>query len=294
MSTPTTTVASLHRFPVKSMLGEDLDSCVIGDRGVVGDRAYALLDTEDGTVASGKNPRKWAALLQMRARFVAEPHSGEVPPPVEITFADGSVLRSDDPGVDEALSAAVGRPVRLVCEHPGDARFEEVWPDIDGLAPPEVIASTASGTEPTGETVSTMPLGMLAPGTFYDLALLHVLSTATLQRLAELNPEADFDVRRYRPNLVLDGGAPGFVEDGWVGQTVAIGERARIGVTMLTMRCVMTTLAQHDLPADPATLRTIAKHHRKEIPGLGVWACAGVYAGVEQGGVVRVGDEVVL
>jgi len=288
----TATVVSLHRFPVKSMLGEDLQQCVIDERGVVGDRAYALLDADDGVVASAKNPRKWASLLTMSARFVAEHLAGEVPPPVEITFADGSVLRSDDEGMDVALSAAVGRRVRLVSEHPGDARFEEVWPELDGLAPQSFIDSTASGREATGETVSTIDLGMLAPGTFLDLAPLHVLTTSTVAKLSELSPDSDFDVRRYRPNLLLDAGAPDFAEDAWVGQTMTVGQGMQMNIIMLTMRCVMTTLAQRDLAADPSTLRTVAKHNRQEIPGLGVWACAGVYAGVATGGTVRIGDQV--
>ncbi len=290
----TATVVSLHRFPVKSMLGEELQQCVVDQRGVLGDRAYALLDADDGIVASAKNPRKWASLLTMSARFVAEPLAGEVPPPVEITFADGSVLRSDDDGMDDALSAAVGRRVRLLSEHPGDARFEEVWPELDGLAPQSFIDSTASGREATGETVSTINLGMLAPGTFLDLAPLHVLTTSTVAKLSELSPDSDFDVRRYRPNLLLDAGAPDFAEDAWVGQTMAVGSDMQMNIIMLTMRCVMTTLAQRDLAADPSTLRTVAKHNRKEIPGLGVWACAGVYAGVTTGGTVRIGDQVRL
>lgn len=286
-------VASIHRYPVKSMLGEDLTEVVVDERGLVGDRAYALLDADDGIVASAKNPRKWASLLQLSATFVADPRPGEAPPPVQVTFPDGSVLRSDDAGVDEALSAAVGRPVRLISEHPEGARFEEVWPDIEGLAPQGFIDGTRSGHEPTGESVSSIPLGSLAPPrTFYDLAVLHVLTTDTLAALAELAPDADFDARRYRPNLLLENGTHGFAEDAWVGSTLGVGEDARIDVSMLAMRCVMTTLAQRDLAADASTLRTLAKHRRQEIPGLGTWACAGVYAGVSAGGTVRVGDAV--
>lgn len=286
-------VASIHRYPVKSMLGEDLTEVVVDERGLVGDRAYALLDADDGIVASAKNPRKWASLLQLSATFVADPRPGEAPPPVQVTFPDGSVLRSDDAGVDEALSAAVGRPVRLISEHPEGARFEEVWPDIEGLAPQGFIDGTRSGHEPTGESVSSIPLGSLAPPrTFYDLAVLHVLTTDTLAALAELAPDADFDARRYRPNLLLENGIHGFAEDAWVGSTLGVGEDARIDVSMLAMRCVMTTLAQRDLAADASTLRTLAKHRRQEIPGLGTWACAGVYAGVSAGGTVRVGDAV--
>ncbi|GAB2935597.1 MOSC domain-containing protein [Rhodococcus aerolatus] len=286
-------VASIHRYPVKSVLGEDLTDCVVTERGLVGDRGWALVDADDGVVASAKNPRKWAALLGVSARYLAEPRSGEVPPPVELTLPDGSVLRSDDAGVDAALEAVTGRPVRLTSVPPEGSSFEEVWPDVAGLAPQRFIDGTRSSTEPTGESVSTIALGSMAPaGTFFDLAVLHVLTTSTLAELARLAPGADFDARRYRPNLLLHTDDGGFAEDAWVGTTLAVGDGLRCSVSMLAMRCVMTTLAQRDLPADPDTLRAIARHHREEIPGLGTWACAGVYAGVEAGGTVRVGDAV--
>jgi uncharacterized protein YcbX len=283
-------ILSLHRYPVKSMLGEDLQACVVGERGLVGDRGYALLDVSDGIVASAKNPRKWAARLGMSARYVAEPTPG-VLPPVEITTTDGTVVRSDEPAVHEVLSTAIGRSVRLVSELPGAAQFEEVWPAMEGLAPQEFIDSTRSSTELGGESVSTLALGLLAPaGSFFDLAVLHVLTTSTLAHLGELSAGSDFDHRRYRPNLLVSTSEDGFVEDDWVGTQIGVGEDLTIDVSMLTMRCIMTTLAQRDLAADPSTLRTLAKQHRRDIPGLGTWACAGVYAGVASGGTVRVGD----
>lgn len=291
----TATVRSIHRYPVKSMLGESLGSCAVDLRGLCADRAYALLDVEQGTVASAKDPRRWGTLLDFSATFVTEPVPGEPAPEVRVAFPDGTRHRSDDPGVDEALSAALGRPVRLLREPPADPRFDEVWPDIDGLAPQRFIDGTRHGTEPTGEPVSRIALGSMAPvGTFFDLAPLHLLTIATLGRLRELaaatGAEPDFDPRRYRPNLVLDSDVDGFAEDGWVGRTADIGAQARVEVTMPAMRCVMTTLAQRDLDPDADTLRAIARHHRLNIPGLGTWACAGVYAGVVAAGVLRVGD----
>lgn len=287
------TVASLHRFPVKSMLGERVQRCHVAVDGVVGDRAWAVLDAEDGTVASAKHPRKWAGLLGMRAAFVEEPVPGGDTPPVRITFPDGTVLRSDEPGTDDALSAALGRPVLLSSEPTRDWSLDELWPDLDGLAPAEFIDATSKGRTDEGRPVSRLPLGEATPyATFFDLAVLHLLTTSTLARLAELAPGSDFDVRRYRPNLVLDVPGEGFTEDDWVGGEVRAGE-ATVAVTMRTMRCVMTTLAQEELPADPDTLRTIAAHHRREAMG-GLWACAGVYAGVAGPGEVRVGDPVVV
>jgi uncharacterized protein YcbX len=283
-------VTALYRYPVKSMLGEALERCRIDERGIAGDRAYALLDVETGAVASAKVPRLWGGLLAFSARCADEP-ARDAAPSVEITFPDGSVHRSDDADIDAALSAAIGRDVRLIATPPDGAGFEEVWPDIEGLAPEEVIAGTRVRDEDTGERVSRFDLAAMAPHpAFFDLAVLHLVTTATLRRLGELAPGATFDERRYRPNVVLDGEGGGFVENGWAGRTIAFAGGATAAVTIPTMRCVMTTLAQGDLPRDPDTLRAVAKHNRVEIPGLGTWACAGVYADVTGSGELVVGE----
>lgn len=286
------TVESLWRYPVKSMLGEQLDEVTITKQGVVGDRGYALVDTSDGKVVSAKNPRKWGALLGFRAEYVDSPVADAPLPPVSITLPDGGVLHSDDAGVDQALSAAIGRDVELRSIAPAEKIFEEVWPDIDGLAPPEIIDSTRIDIDPEG-SVSDLALGLDAPpDSFFDLAVLHLFTTATLRRLEELYPQGSFDVRRYRPNVMVGTAATGFVENDWPGRVAAIGSDVRAPVSIPTMRCIMTTLAQPDLVRDPKLLQTIAQHNRIEIAGLGHWACAGVYAGVEREGTVRVGDPV--
>lgn len=286
----------LYRYPVKSMLGETLTEGLLGPAGVLGDRGYAVVDEADGKMASAKNPRKWAALLGFSATYVDEPVAGAELPPVAVTFPDGTAVRSDAADCDGRLSTALGRQVRLAKAGGGRRSMEEVWPDIEGLAPDEFIAQTTVDHEPTGEAVSDIPAGMFAPrGSFFDLSVVHLLTTATLARLQELAPEATFDVRRYRPNLLLDDAGEGFVENDWVGRTLKVGGAgAGVTVTLPTMRCVMTTLPQQDLPQDRLTLRTIAQSNRLEIVGLGTWACAGAYADVASPGQVRVGDDVIV
>ncbi len=286
-------VARIRRYPVKSMLGEELSECPVGPAGMAGDRAYAVIDGRDGKVASAKNPRKWGALLHFSAAFVEEPGLGQPPPPVMITFPDGRRLASDSPGIDGALSEALGRTVHLAAELPGSPTFEEVWPAIEGLAPQDFIDRTTVDREDSGEPVSSIELGMAAPpGTFFDLSVLHLMTTATLRALAAADPGADFDVRRYRPNVLVAEEGSTFSENDWVGRTLALGDSLQVRVTLPTMRCVMTTLAQADLGPDGDTLRAIAAHNRIDIPGLGRWACAGVYADVVAGGILRVGDAV--
>ena len=288
-------IASLHRYPVKSMLGEQLQQAVVGERGVLGDRGYAVVDLEDGTVASAKHPRKWGALLGLTARYTAPPIMGEPLPAVVLTFPDGREHDSHNAAdIDAALSALLDRGVRLTSEVVAGRSFEEQWPAIEGLAPARFVTGTTTSFE-GDEPVSSIEIGMLAPpGTFFDLAVLHLLTTSTLQALSDLAPGPVFDARRYRANVVIDDAPEGFAEDDWVGQAVGLGDQVRADISMLAMRCVMTTLAQQELAEDRDTLRAIARHHRREIPGLGTWACAGVYAGVGAGGTVRVGDLVTL
>lgn len=263
-------VLALWRYPVKSMRGEELDAVEIGARGLLGDRAYALIDAEDGRIASAKSPRKWGRLLDCRATFVEPPTPDAPSPPVQITLPDGSTVRSDDPDADRQLSEAFGRTVRLTAAAPENPVLEEYWPDIEGLPRRDTFTDEA------------MP-----PGTFFDLAMVHLLTTATLEALRRLEPASRFEPRRFRPNLLvaLPGDVMGFAEDHWIGRTLTVGESVRLDVTGPCPRCVMTTLPQDDLPKDPAILRTAARHHDGNL---------GVYASVAGGGPVRRGDRIAV
>ncbi|MFQ5552266.1 MAG: MOSC domain-containing protein [Thermoplasmata archaeon] len=261
-------VVSLWRYPIKSMMGEEMNAADVTERGLLGDRAYALLDPSTGKVVSAKNPQKWGTLFDFRSSFVRVPRMGEPLPAVRITLPDGTMTHSSDGNVRSVLSESLGRSVELVSAAPDEPSLEEYWPDIEGLALREKVTDEA------------MPAN-----TFFDLGVLHILTTATLDRLRELYPEGRFEVRRYRPNIVV--GTPsdetGFVENDWVGRTFSIGDEVRLKVTEPCPRCVMTTLPQGDLPRDPGILRTAAKHNKVHV---------GVYASVSREGVVRRGDPV--
>jgi uncharacterized protein YcbX len=293
-------VAALWRFPCKSTLGEQLDEVEVTERGVVGDRAYALIGPDDGKVVSAKNPRKWGRVLELSAAYLAPP-TPTTTPPIAVGFPDGTIITSDDTAIDDELTRFLGRPVRLTALAPEQRTMEETWPaGVDGLAPESFIAATRIATDDATETVSDIAMGLAAPpGTFFDLATLHLLTTATLERLAKLHPEGDFDVRRYRPNVLVDIGPDGedaFVENDWVGHAVELGnDGIAMNVTLPTMRCIMTTLAQPTLglERDPSLLLTIARNNRIEIGG-GQWACAGVYGDAVGRGTVRVGDPVTV
>lgn len=263
-------VVSLWRYPVKSMMGEELNAAEVTPRGLLGDRAYALLDSSSGKVVSAKNPRKWPNLFEFRAAFVEPPRTGEKIPPLRITLPDGRIATSDRRDLDELLTVVLGRDVRLATAVPDTPSLEEYWPDMEGLAHRETVTDEA-----------------IPAGTFFDLAVTHVLTTATLNRLRELYPEGRFEVRRFRPNIVVQpaSGEKKFVENAWVGHTLAIGDEVRLNVTGPCPRCVMTTLPQGDLPKDPGILRTAAQNNQVNV---------GVYAAVERGGKIRRGDPVRL
>lgn len=288
-------VQQLWRFPVKSMQGESVGAFEIAERGVAGDRAWALVDASDGKVVSAKNPRKWKRVLELSASFVDEPSVAAPAPPVVVTLPDGTAVRSDVAADDAAgvVSRFLGRDVALTSDVPAAPKFEETWPaEVEGLGPEDLIV--ASRIEMDGDdSVSSLDLAMAAAGTFFDLARLHLLTTSTLAALQAAHPEGqDFDVRRYRANVVVDDAGEGFVENGWVGRSLALGDGgASMTVSIPTMRCVMTTMAQPGLARDVSLLQTIARVNRQTIFG-GEWACAGIYGDVGGCGTVRVGDEV--
>ncbi|MGH7412443.1 MAG: MOSC domain-containing protein [Candidatus Methylomirabilis sp.] len=263
-------VVALWRYPVKSMMGEELNTAHITQRGLLGDRAYALVDRSNGKVVSAKNPRKWSKLFEFRAAFVEPPRSTEKIPRVRITLPNGTIATSEQGDLEQLLSDALGREVTLATTAPETPSLEEYWPDLDGLAHRETV------------TDESMPAG-----TFFDCAAIHVLTTATIDRLRKLYPQGRFEVRRFRPNIVVEpaSGEKGFLENDWIGHTLALGDEVRLSITGSCPRCVMTTLPQGDLPRDPGILRTAAQHNQVNI---------GVYANVVRGGTIRRGDSLRL
>jgi uncharacterized protein len=273
------TVVSIWRYPVKSMLGEELNSSYVTERGLVGDRAYALIDQETSKVASAKNPRKWGKLFDFRAAFIEDPATPQevaenILPPVRITFPDGThIFSSDQDKIDHTLSSVLGREVRLMRANLEKPSYEEYWPDIEGLAQREKVTDEA------------MP-----PQTFFDIAVIHIFTTSTIDRLRELYPEGRFEVRRFRPNIVVESTSEekkkkDFIENLWVGKKLMIGEDIVLRIIGPCTRCVMITLPQGDLPKDLGILRTVAQYNR---------VTAGVYATVHKGGTIRRGDQVRL
>ena len=226
-------VLSLHRYPVKSLVGETLERVTLDHRGLLGDRLWSVRDP-DGKFGSGKSTRrfrKMQGLLDLVASY-----DGDVP---VLGFPEGTTLRGAGTEMDAALSAHVGRPVSL-------RREEDV--------------------------------------SHFDDGPLHLVTTATLAELQRQHGNP-VDVRRLRPNLLVDATGEGFAEDGWVGAHLEIGTDVVLAVRAPMPRCVMLDLPQRDLPADGGLLRTATVANDADV---------GVVADVVQPGEVRVGDEVHL
>lgn len=293
MSETVGAVKALWRFPVKSMRGEKVELVDLTERGLVGDRAYALVDTATGKVISGKTPRLGRKLLGCRAAFTEAPREGNEQPPVRITLPDGTSTRGDAADSAAALSELLGRPVKLERAAPEDFTIDQYHPDIEDLDPEghrDTVTESKLGSAFFAEAglPSAVPIGA-----FFDLFPVSILTTSTLDRLNELCPASRFDERRFRMNIIVNTDETGFLENAWTGRELQIGESVRLRVAIPDPRCVMTTLAQDELPEDREVLRTLAQQNRVEVAG-GLYPCAGVYATVESAGTIRDSDVVSL
>ncbi|HEY9639825.1 MAG TPA: MOSC N-terminal beta barrel domain-containing protein [Coleofasciculaceae cyanobacterium] len=281
------TVLSVRRYPVKSMQGEAINGVEMTERGVLGDRAYALMDRTTGHIASAKYPRKWGQLLECHARFVEPPQLNKSLPPVWITLPNGEVVCSDQPDIDQILSNLLGRDVTLLAEAPVNPTREADRTPLDGSSTEEKIRQEA--------------VAFAAPtGTFFDYSPIHLLTTATINCLKDRFPSGQFEMRRFRPNIVIQtpDAERDFVENQWLGHRATIGIKAQLHIIDPCPRCVMTTLPQEDLPRDIGILQTIAHHNQVEsftlAPGRILPAIAGVYAAVVGEGRICRGDAISL
>ena len=284
------TVGSLWRYPVKSMGGDSFDALTIGDRGVVGDRGWAVRDEVRGGIRGAK---KIGSLMRLRARYLDEPAADAAPPPVEMVTPDGSTIRSDDADANERLSAALDHQVTLwPLQPPTDLdHYRRGKPDTEDFVAEwrQIFGREADEPLPTFEN---FPLDVLAqyespPGTYFDAFAIHLVTSRSLETLSKLTPGSDIDVRRFRPNVVVDVGDDvdgDFPEQGWIGKTLRVGA-VELDIAAHCPRCVMVTREQPDLDADRDVLRTIVKHANQNV---------GVYANVRVAGTAAAGDVVEL
>ena len=276
------TVAALRRYPVKSMLGEDVDAGDVTFTGLAGDRQLAVVSRATGKIASAKFPRLWRDLLTLSAAAADDPAADGA---VRITLPEGKTVWSTDAGVDAVLSGLLDEPVTLTATPVPGAALDRAVPEavlrdgVDAQVPAELMEIGGGGP----------------PGTFVDFAPLHLLTTSTLDRIAELSPYGRADLERYRPNVVIRTAAAGFTENDWLERILRVGDDLVLRVIARTPRCAVPTLAHGALPRDPDALRVLARHNRVEpLDSVDPEPCAGVYAEVLRPGYIRLGDPVRL
>ncbi len=287
-------VAGIRMFPVKSMRGERLEQGEFTERGLVGDRAYALIDADTGKVASAKSVRLFPDLFGCSAVFVEPPQLDGELPPVRITLPDGTSVTSDTSDVDRVLSAFFRRDVTLARAAPDDFTIDQYHPDVEDADP---AGHRDSVVEQKLGSAFFAQAGLPSPvpvGSFFDLFPVSVLTTSTLDQLTKLGPGSSFDERRFRMNVIVGTKEAGFVENNWIGRELAIGDAVRLNIALPDPRCVMTTLAQDELPRDTEVLRTLVRHNRIQVGDAGLFPCVGVYAVVQAPGTLRTGDSVSL
>jgi uncharacterized protein YcbX len=244
-------VMSLWRYPVKSMFGEGRSSIDCGDRGVDGDRRFGVLDLASGTILSAK---RYGRLLEARS-FLA----GVT---LTIRLPTGETLLGTGPSVDLALSAWLGRPVRLVEVRPEGRGTYEVPSDFE-------------------DDDSTLKAFEGPSGSFVDSAPVHLLTTASIRAMATERADLQWDTARFRPNVVVDVGGEALAEQDWIGRRLAVGE-VELEIYKPCERCVMTTRPQPGgIERQLDVLRHINTAHQSNL---------GVLASVIRGGRISVGD----
>jgi MOSC domain-containing protein len=282
------TIKEIWRYPVKSMAGERLNRSGLGALGVFADRGWALRDEKAGEVRGAK---KFAGLMKCAARYLEEPEGARIPH-AEITLPGGErVLTSDTAATNQKLSSFLGRPVTIWPIQPPERKdfYLRAAPDSGDMMTElrEIFGRLPDEPLPDLTTVPPEIMQFTSPlGTYFDVHPLHLMTTASLDELARRAPGSTIDVRRFRPNILIESpnGTTGFIDAEWAGRTVVIGE-TRIKIEIPCMRCVMPTLEQEGLPKDPRVLRTIVREANQNL---------GSYATVARGGEIAVGDAVWL
>lgn len=272
-------IGELRRYPVKSMLGETLERVEVRTRGLSGDRVCALIDDATGRVASAKMPRRWRRLLECGASFRDD--SGAV----EIVTPDGRQLDPADAGAADRISELVEREVRFAFVRDEALELERANPE-----------ELAAGGDENGPGKTILAIGMGAPeGGFFDAFPIHVVTTASLDRVAEVAIAKAPEPARFRPNIVIDSvGLDAFAENGWEGALISVGRDLRLRVAFPTPRCAVPTLAHGAIAPDPRLTVEIGKLNRAPVLDMGPVPCLGAYARIERPGRIALGDDVRL
>lgn len=280
---------AIWRYPVKSMVGEQLSTASILEAGMVGDRGWAVRDEVRGGIRGAK---KIGGLMRFSARYDSpvggtEARGGAV----TITLPGGATVNTSDADVNQVVSDALGHEVTLWPLQPADDldHYRRGASDSDDIVVELRDIFGRTEDEPLPD-LSVFPPEVIEfespPGTYLDAYPISVMTTSAMRSMAESLPESQIDIRRFRPNLLVDtADEPGHPELGWEGRTLAVGEVELELVTGIP-RCVMVT---REIDEHLGTDRSVLRHIVRELDQL-----LGVYARVSRTGTVKVGDAVTL
>ncbi|MCY3572215.1 MAG: MOSC N-terminal beta barrel domain-containing protein [Chloroflexi bacterium] len=281
-------VTQLWRYPVKSMAGEQLSAAEIDQNGVAGDRGWAVREIEADVT---RNAREMPKLLQFASAYAESPSFDQRSPAVTITTPDNVQVQSADENRDQQLSEILGRPVMLTPLHPADDLAWYARAQIpEGVDPMQALRQLMgmqeddplpdfSGLPPDLQNFSS------PPGTYFDCYPIHIMTTSSLNTLAEAGGGEDVDVRRFRPNVLIDtGDTEGLLEVDWTGKKLRLGEVV-IELQTTTVRCSVPAHAQRDFGSSRAVGRALIENTKQHL---------GSYCNVLQGGTVNVGADVEL
>jgi len=278
-------VKELWRYPVKSMEGTLVDQSVIENAGMLGDRNWALRDESIGELTS---VRKIPELLKFKVTYNEEPSLGKIPH-VTIELPDGCKVNSADDNVNEKLSAAIGRSVSLWPLQPKtNLKHYRLKVPAGAAAMKKQFATKElpDFSSVTWRLMMELAIFATPPGRYHDVYPLHLVTTSSLHKLKQLEPDGDFRVERFRPNLLIDTSADkvDFEEFQWVEGKLYIGETV-LQVVSKTVRCSMPAQPQVTIKKDAKVLRTLEAHTQRHL---------GVNISVLKPGIIRVGDIVRL
>jgi len=276
------TIKEIWRYPVKGMAGEQIESCEVGPGGLAGDRIWAVVDVLRKEIQSCKfRPQ----LLGCTATSREESSASQV----DIELPCGEVLRTDDLEIHARLSELVGKEstleaLRSVAAESFFRRYQAGSRDwLDELKetfsrePGEPLPDFTDFPKQAQDFVTV-------PGSFFLVSTFHIITSGTMQHMKRLLPDSDWDIRRFRPNIVIETSEEGLVEQGWIGKQLTISELP-VDCTGTAVRCGAVTRAQVGIPPDKCMLRTIVKDAEQNL---------GIYGKILEEGTISVGDKVFL
>jgi len=282
------TVTQLWRYPIKSMGGEQITAAQIDHNGVAGDRGWAVREVEADETRSARQIPK---LLQFAASYAESPSFDRRSPAVTITTPTDAQVQSADANCDSQLTEILGRAVKLTPLHPVDDlehyRRAPMPEGIDPISALRAVFNLEAG-DPLPD-LSGLPQELSGfstpPGTYFDCYPIHIMTTSSLNTLSAVGGGDDVDVRRFRPNILIDtGDAEGLLEVDWTGKKLRLGEVV-IELHTTTVRCSVPAHAQRNFGSSRAVGRALIENTKQHL---------GSYCTVLESGTINLGDEVEL